>query len=72
MTKCLFTLSHGHPDHNGNDNYFLNAKQYFNGFLYSGSQYQSDVLLQNVSIPTIIKYKLDKSTIVTCVCTIKV
>jgi hypothetical protein len=72
MTRCLFTLSHGHPDHNGNDNYFQNAKHYFNGFDYSNSQYQLDALFQNVSTLTVIKYKLDKSTKVTCVCTIKV
>ncbi len=72
MTKCLFSLSHGHPDHNGNDNYFQNAKHYYSSFEYSNSQYQPDALMQNVSTLTIIKYKLDESTIVTCVCTIKV
>jgi len=45
----ILITSHGHPDHNGNDNYFLKAKHYFSGFGFSGNQYQPDTLFNNTA-----------------------
>jgi glyoxylase-like metal-dependent hydrolase (beta-lactamase superfamily II) len=35
----VVVTSHGHPDHRGNDNLFVDAQRYFNGNLNIGNRF---------------------------------